>query len=372
MAWGGREPDKASRRWAGVGGTRIVALLLLFALLAVLARPVSLRAVALVTVAEGLGLEVPRPFAPAVERVPDVIGGVEVDRYAPSANGVSSADPAIVLVPGAAPAGRDDERVIAIATALARACRLVVVPELEVYGEDLVPADIERLVEVAGALSRDHGPVVFAGLSFGGSLSLVAADDPRLVDRVALVATFGAYADLAGVVQAVSAGVSLVDGRQIGWDPDPRAAGVVEEQLLGLLTGADRELVGAALVGERDAASLRSELRAVYDLLEDDDPERTMAHLDAAPKAVRDRIAEVSPARAAPDLAVPIVALHTRDDPVIPYGELARLEVTYSQTEALTLATFDHVGLGDEDEGWWVTVRDLWTTARFVHRILGA
>ncbi len=35
------------------------------------------------------------------------------------------------------------------------------------------------------------------------------------------------------------------------------------------------------------------------------------------------------------------------------------------------LATFDHVGLGDEDEGWWVTARDLWTTARFVHRVLG-
>jgi pimeloyl-ACP methyl ester carboxylesterase len=372
MALGGREPDEAPGRWARVGGTRIVALLLLVAVLAVLARPVGLRGVALVTVADGLGLDVPRPFAPAVEQVPDVIGGVEVDRYAPSANGVSSADPAIVLVPGAAPAGRDDERVVAIATALARASRTVVVPELEVYGENLVPADIERLVNVAGALSRDHRPVVLAGLSFGGSLSLVAADDPRLADRVALVATFGAYADLAGVIQAVTTGVSLVDGEQIGWDPDPRAAEIVEEQLLGLLTRADREAVVAVLMKDRDAASLRSELQAVYDLLQDDDPERTMVHVDAAPEAVRDRIAEVSPARAAPALAVPIVALHTRDDPVIPYGELARLKVAYPRTEALTLATFDHVGLGDEDAGWWVTARDLWTTARFVHRVLGA
>jgi pimeloyl-ACP methyl ester carboxylesterase len=371
MASGDREPRNAPGAWAGVNAPWIVALLVL-ALLAAMARPVFLRAVAIVTVAEGLGLEVPRPFAPAVERAPDVIGGVEVDRYAPWVNGVSSADPAIVLVPGAAPAGRGDERVVAIATALARASRTVVVPELEVYGEDLVPADIERLVDVAGALSRDHGPVVLAGLSFGGSLSLVAAADPRLADRVALVATFGAYADLAGVVQAATTGVSLVDGEQIGWDPDPRAAEVVEEQLLGLLTGADREVVAAALVGDHDAASLRAELRAVYDLLQDDDPGRTMDHVDAAPKAVRDRIAEVSPTRAAPDLAVPIVALHARDDPVIPYGELVRLKVAYSQTEALTLATFDHVGLGDDDAGWWVTFRDIWTTARFVHRVLGA
>lgn len=349
-----------------------MALVLIVAFLAVMARPGGLRVLALVTVAEGLGLQVPRPFAPAVEQVPDVVGGVEVDRYADSANGASSTHPAIVLVPGAAPAGRGDQRVVAIATALARAARTVVVPELEVYGEDLVPADIERLVDLAEALSRDHGPVVLAGLSFGGSLSLVAADDPRLADRVALVATFGAYADLAGVVQAATTGVSLVDGEQIGWDPDPRAAEVIEGQLLGLLTRADRELLVAVLAGDRDAASLRSDLRAVYGLLEDDDPGRTMAHLDAAPVTVRDRIGEVSPARAAPDLDVPIVALHTRDDPVIPYGELSRLEVVYGQTEALTLATFDHVGPGDEDEDWWVTARDLWTTARFVHRVLGA
>jgi len=372
MAWGGRELDGVPRGWARVRRIQLVALLLVVAMLALLARPVSLRAVSLLTVAEGLGLDVPRPFAPAVEQLPDVIGGVEVDRYAPEVNGASSADPAIVLVPGAAPAGRNDKRVVAIATALARASRMVVVPELAVYGEDLVPADIERLVAVAGALSRDHGRVVLAGLSFGGSLGLVAAADPRLADRVALVATFGAYADLAGVVQAVSTGMSLVEGAAIGWEPDPRAAGVVEEQLLGMLTGADRQLVVAVLAGASEAASLGSELRAVYDLLKDHDPEWTMTHVDAAPEAVRNRIAEVSPVRAAPELAVPIVAMHARDDPVIPYGELLRLQVAYAQTETLTLTTFDHVGFGDGDEGWWVTARDLWTTARFVHRILRA
>jgi pimeloyl-ACP methyl ester carboxylesterase len=372
MALPNREPRGEPGAWAGISRTRIVALVLLVALLAAMSRPAILRVVALMTVAEALGLEVPRPFAPAVARVPDVVGGVEVDRYAPLDHGVASADQAIVLVPGATPAGRGDERVVAIATALARASRTVVVPELEVYGEDLVPADIERLVDVAGALSRDHGPVVLAGLSFGGSLSLVAAADPRLADRIALVATFGAYADLAGVVQAVTTGVSFVDGEQIGWDPDPRAAEVVEEQLLGLLTGAEREVVAAALAGEHDPDSLRPELRAVYDLLDDDDPGRTMTHVDASPKAVRDLIVEVSPTRAAPGLTVPIVAMHARDDPVIPYGELARLKLAYPQTEALTLVTFDHVGLGDDDAGWWVTFRDLWTTAGFVHRILAA
>jgi pimeloyl-ACP methyl ester carboxylesterase len=372
MSNGGRERDEAPAGWVWVGGTRLVALLLLVALLAVLARPVGLRVVALVTVAEGLGLDVPRPLAPVVDRVPDTIGGVEADRYARSVNGVSFDDPAIVLVPGAAPAGRGDDRVVAIATALARASRTVVVPELEVFGEVLVPDDVDRLVDVAGALSRDHGPVVLAGLSFGGSLSLVAADDPRLADRVALVATFGAYADLAGVVQAVTTGVSLVDGERIGWDPDPRAAEVVEAQLVGLLGGDDREEVEATLAGERSSADLAPPLRAVVEVLDEDDPARVVELLARTPPEVQDRIAEVSPVTVAPDLQVPIVALHARDDPVIPYGELVRLEAAYPQTRALTLATFDHVGLGDGDTSWWVTARDLWRTSRFVDLILAA
>jgi pimeloyl-ACP methyl ester carboxylesterase len=370
MARGDREQDDEPAAWAVVGGTRIVALLLLVAMLAVLARPVGFRVVALMTVAEGLGLDVPRPFAPAVERVRDVIGGVEADRYAPSVNGVSLDDRAIVLVPGAAPAGRDDDRVVAIAIALARASRTVVVPELEVYGEDLVPDDIERIVDVAGVLSRDHGPVVLAGLSFGGSLSLIAADDSRLAGRVALVATFGAYADLAGVIQAVTTGESVVDGERIGWDPDPRAAEVVEEQLLRLLEHDDREEVDAVLAGERDADELPPPLRSVVEILDEDDPARVMELLTRTPPEVQDRIAEVSPVTVAPDLQVPIVALHARDDPVIPYGELRRLERAYPDTDAITLITFDHVGPGD-DEGWWVAARDLWRTARFVDRVLG-
>ncbi|MFU8839423.1 MAG: hypothetical protein ACNA8R_01720 [Nitriliruptoraceae bacterium] len=99
---------------------------------------------------------------------------------------------------------------MAIATAIARADRVVVVPELEVYSEQLLPGDVERITEVALALADEQPGVVLAGLSFRGSLGLLAAADPQLVDQVRLVATFGAYADLAGVIQAVTTCVSLV------------------------------------------------------------------------------------------------------------------------------------------------------------------
>ncbi len=373
----GGHRDGQQRRWWLAAGAVVVAVA------AVAATPM---AIALATVADGLGFDPPRPWAATVTRSADEIGGVEVDRYrpvrtprpgrvagSPTATTSRAADrPAVLLLPGATPAGRDDRRVVEIATAFARTDRLVVVPELEVYDEDLRPADVDRIVAVGSALADDHGQVVLAGLSFGGSLALLAAAEPGLDDRVALVATFGAYADLAGVVQAATTGVSLVDGARHEWESDPRASEVVQEQALQLLTDEDRARVAAALEGEADAGDLDAALRAVYDLLRDPDPARTREHLDASPAAVRDRIAEVSPAQQAPELAVALVAAHARDDPVIPHAELLRLERTYPHARTLELVTFDHVGLGDEEHGWWVTLRDLWQTARFARAILSA
>ena len=331
------------------------------------------RGVATATVLDGLDLGVPRPLAPQVARRSTTVGGVEVDRYEPVGATTRAAQrPAIVLVPGATPDGRDDRRVIAIATAVARADRSVVVPELAVYGEDLLVGDLERIVAVTAGLAGSNDGVVLAGLSFGGSLALIAADDPAVRDQVRLVATFGAYADLAGVVQAAITGVSLVDGQRIPWQADPRAQEVVRGQLLDLVDEQARTALEAALDRELDPDALPEALRSLHDLLVEGEPDRVMARLEAAPEVVRDRIAAVSPVRAAPDLAVPLVALHALDDPVIPYGELLRLQATYPQLRAFTLRTFDHLGFGDGEHGWWVQVRDLIETARFVTVILEA
>lgn len=368
-----RPPSRsASRRRRGC----LLPLLLLAGLVAagvVWGPALAVRGVATATVLEGLDLGVPRPLAPEVTRRSTTVGGVEVDRYEPVGGSHRAAQrPAIVLVPGATPQGREDRRVIAIATAIARAQRSVVVPELAVYGEDLLVGDLDRIVAVTAGLADTNDGVVLAGLSFGGSLALIAADDPAVRDQVRLVATFGAYADLAGVVQAAITGVSLVDGQRIPWEADPRAQEVVRGQLLELVDERARSALEAALDRELDPDALPVALRSLHDLLVEGEPDRVMAHLDAAPEVVRERIAAVSPVRAAPDLAVPLVALHAVDDPVIPYGELQRLQATYPQLRALTLRTFDHLGLGDDGHGWWVRVRDLIETARFVTVILEA
>lgn len=341
---------------------RLLLVPLVVVLLLWLVPPFRAHLTAVATVADGVGISSWRPFAPSVSTGKGSVGGHTADLYAPVGDA-----PTVVLVPGAVPAGRDDPRVEGLAGALARADRRVVVPELAVYDEQLVPDDVDRLVAVARAASGEAGPVVLVGISFGGSLALLAAADPRLEGRVAGVATFGAYADLVGVIQAATTGGSVVDGRSIPWPADPRAEEVVREQLVTLLPDREADAVRAALEEDRDPGHLPRGARAVHDLLANDDPERTYRLARALPPRIRERLAAVSPVAVADRLSdVPVLAMHTRDDPVIPYGELVRLGTTVPHTRLLTVDSLGHAGFEVSSPGGWVgAVDDLATITSF-------
>lgn len=338
--------------------------LLLVALVATavsLLPPVRVRTVAAATVLEALGWPVLRLGAPPVARSTATVGGVPSVRWGPD-----HPAPAILLVPGATPQGADDPRVVRLARALARADRVVVIPELELYDEELVRRDVDRLVRVTRALAVDHGPVTLFGISFGGSLCLLAAAEvPGLVRRVV---TFGAYADLVGVIQAATTGVSLVGTERIPWDADPRAYGVVRDELLALLDPADAAQVERALGG--GPPPTRAVAEAAYELLTNDDPARTPTLAAQLPSSVRTRIDEVSPATAAGALAaVEVVAMHSRDDPVIPYGELRRLAALLPHARTVTVSSFTHADW--TPRGWWRTARDLVATWQVATALLG-
>lgn len=319
------------------------------------------RVTAAATVAEGLNLAVWRAFAPAVTMETSTVADIEVDVYAPAHDA-----PTMLLVPGAAPGGREDPRVIGLATAFARSDRRVVVPELEVYDQKLVPQDVDRLVRLTAALSSPDRPVVLLGISFGGSLSLVAAADPRLEGRVRGVATYGAYADLVGVAQAATTGTSVVAGETIPWDADPRAEELVQDELLSLLPSAEAEAVRQALETGQ-TGQLDGPAQTIHTFLNNDDPERTFVLAEQLPGQVRDRLAAVSPTSVADELSdVEVVAMHGRDDPIIPRGELLRLGQTVPHARLLTVDSLEHADPElTSPAGWLGTLDDLQTIWSF-------
>jgi acetyl esterase/lipase len=310
---------------------------------------IQARAKAVAVVTEAFGIPFPRPLAPPVHRIDASLDGVTGHLYLPDRRA-----PAIVLLPGAAPRGKDDPRAVRLARALAHAGRVVFVPDLTLAERRLDPEDVERVVRAVEELSADpraEGPMVLVGISYGGSYAMVAAADPRLRGRVALVATFGAFFDLMGVIQAASTGATLVAGMEFPWQGHPMARAVLEAQATALLPAADRPGLQAALDGTGDPNDLGPAAGAVYDLLANRDPARTPDLFGRLPEDIRERLDSVAPASVVDRLQVPVIAMHSVDDPAVPYAEFLRLARAFPQARLVSVESFRHVDL--KSGGGW-------------------
>jgi pimeloyl-ACP methyl ester carboxylesterase len=310
-------------------------------------------------VLESLGLDVPRPFAPQVLRREATLDGVEGDIYLPAGLG-----PPVLLVHGAAVLGKDDPRLVRLARAVARSGRVVFVPQLVLAERRFVQEDVGRIVRGALALaSTGDQPVTILGISYGGSFALVAAADPRLRGHLAQVAVFGAYFDLVGVIQAVTTGASAVGGRRYPWAGPPQARGILEEGATDLLQPAAREEVRRALA-TGNPVGLKGDARALYDLLVNRDPSRTAALAARLPEGARELLREFSPSSVADRLDVPIISMHSLEDPAVPIAESIRLVRALPETRLVVVRGFRHVdfmsagGLGE-------AVGDLFAAWRF-------
>ncbi len=298
---------------------------------------------AALTLSDALGFGVPYPLAVPVRRRAVTVDGTTGDLYLPGRPG-----PPMVMLSGAVEEGKDDPRFVRLATAVARSGRLVFVPDLELARKRLVRADIERIVRAVAALHHrlPYGTRVgMVGISYGGSLGLVAAADPRLKGRLAQVVTFGAYYDVLGVIQAAATGFSLVGQRRLPWMHNTEAAQVlrlVSEHLVG--EGEYVQLARAFARG-REPAALPRELRAVYNLVTCDDPDRTAELAHELGAHARAFIGDFSPRAVADRITVPVVALHSRHDPAVPYAELLRMKEGMPHVTDVTLKSFTHVDL---------------------------
>ena len=330
--------------------------------------PVQARGKAVAVLADAIGLPFPRPAGAPVSREAATMGGVPGDLYSPGQPG-----PAIVLIPGAAVGGKDDPRVVRAARSLARAERVVFVPTLELAERRFVEEDIDSIIRSTAALADQEivrGPVTLLGFSYGGSFALVAAADPRLDGRLAQVAVFGAYYDLIGLVQAVTTGVSLVDGRRIPWEGHPLAEAILRARAVTLAPGKEQNALQAALEG-RSPEGLGRRSRVIYDLLVNEDPARTFDLAARLPKPTRDTLARFSPSSVADRIDVPVVAMHSTDDPAVPFGEALRLQRGMPGTRLVSVEVFRHVDFSATSPAAWLQAADdLWNAWRFTSWVL--
>ena len=256
--------------------------------------------------------------------------------------------PALVLVLGADPAPPEDERVARLLEALARTGFAVLLPLSEELDAKRVGAvEVERLVEAFLFMERDDrvrdDRIAFLGLSVGGSLSLVAAADARIADRVWFVQAIGPYYDAISLAaSALSAEHRTAEGVE-PWPPARVTVDVIGETLLVALTEEQREaLVGVNLESaERLLAELAPEQRALLEA--------------------------VSPSAVIEGLRAPLYLLHDRSDRFVPWTESEALAAAYPPAVYHRLDLFEHV---DPQVGnLSVLLRDGWRLMRLFSRI---
>ncbi|MFZ1413596.1 MAG: hypothetical protein WAS73_03300 [Defluviicoccus sp.] len=263
----------------------------------------------------------------------------QADLYQPGA----PAQGGIVLVPGLTPKGRDDARLVAFATTLARARFTVLVPELERMRALTVTADDVRPIAdaiVHLAATRRGKPVGIAAVSFGVGPAVLALQEPETEGLVRFAMTIGGYYDLADLVTFVTTG-AYRDTTGTGWrrrqpkhygkwifvlSNAPRVADINDRVLLTEM--ARRRLDDATAPVDDLAAGLGAEGRTVYRLLTNTAPEQVPALLAELPPTMTSELDRLDlKRRDLSRLAVDFVIVHDRDDRIIP------------ETHALALAS---------------------------------
>lgn len=319
---------------------RLAALLaaLLLALPALAAARAALVAGALLV--EFLSAGAWAPLTRAVRapvRTPLGAPGVDADRYVVPA--LRPPRP-LVLVHGVTPEGKDDPRVRQAAALLARAGFAVAVPTVPGLTRGrLRPEDVEPVVATLAAAGP--GRLAMLAVSLGAGPALLAAADPRVRDRVAVVVALGAYASGPELLRFFLTGdyaFGPVRGRV---DHDPA---VVEHFLR-----ANAEL----LPSPEDARRLSRD-RAAAAAFVADPPPRVRALLDA-----------LSPVRVLPAVRARLVLVHGRGDRAVPYTESLRLAAARpAGTTVAVVGAIGHVegasvweGLGDAARAWAAVYR---------------
>jgi hypothetical protein len=294
---------------------------------------------------------------------------------------------AIVLVPGAARLGKDDPRLVAFASTVARARFAVLVPEIANLRTQRLSSEDARPVEaairyLAGCLEPRQAPSIgLAAISYAAGPALLAALAPTTADRIGFAFVIGGYYDVEAVLTFFTTGY-FRDGPDGVWrHREPNAYGkwmFVRANAARLASPADRAALdeiatrklddlGAGITDLR--ARLGPEGRAVMTLLDNRDPERVPALMAALPAPIRADLRALDLERLDfSGLPFDLILVHGRDDPIIPSTESEALAAA-APADKVSLYLVDHLAHVELSPAGLLDGFELWQA---IYRILAA
>ncbi len=306
-------------------------------------------------------------------------GVVEADVYQPGTPGPHAG---VVLQLGAR-LERRDPVLVRFADALARLGVVVLVPGSDnLLAGRILPEEPEAVRRAYQLLvSRpdvDPARTGLLGFSIGGGLSVIAASEEALRDRVRFVSSLGGYFDARELLLAVGSRSIEVSGEERPWQPHPLTLEVLATQLVDTLPApVDRALLARAFlqrqpVDEAEWASLTPAGRDARQLLEGVSREEARAIVARLPEATRSRLAAISPSSFLPGLRARLYLMHDTGDSYIPFSEtrlLAASAPAGTLQRYVETSIFEHV-YPDRPVPWYTFVPELWALSQYVYAVL--
>jgi pimeloyl-ACP methyl ester carboxylesterase len=242
----------------------------------------------------------------------------------------------IVLVHGMHPLGMHEPRLVALARAFAHAGIAVLTPHIEGLAHFELSTESIGSIDRAASRLASHLRVpdvgVF-GISFSGALALIAASRVSSRTHIGFVVALGAHHDLLRFAAfALGNPVTGPSKEQCATRPHPYAAAVIAFNVAeDLFSPADlpraKEALLALLQSDRArstrvAATLSQNGRAMFASLQRhrSEPTRMKAVHEAVLRQAQ-RLRELSPVGSLHKVSMPVVLMHGKDDPVVPWTE---------------------------------------------------
>ena len=322
-------------------------------------------------------------------------GTIRARLYTP----VGHADaPALMVIHGVHYLGMDEPRLEAFASAMAGCGLRVLTPELpDIKDYHIGPSSIARIGDAATWLAEQSRlrrgknpgiapagfvPVGVMGLSFSGSLSLLAAAEPQYRPYIKFVVAVGSEDEMSRVANYYLTGSALrPSGDAETLAPHEYGALVLEyESLQDFVPAPDRDAVRLVLrdhlyedfPAERAALArlTPAQVAEAKQLMDTTSPitRRMIAESDARHLAA---MASVSPNGQLGQLATPVFLLHGEADNIIPSAETQWLEREIPQRDmqaALISPVISHLDMDEKGP----TFADQWRLIRFFAKMLHA
>ncbi len=258
---------------------------------------------------------------------------------------------ALLLVPGAAEEGKDDPRLVAFATTLARARFTVLVPDIGSLRELKVsPDNVQEIGDAFAWLVSRHelapgGRGGMVAFSYAAGPVILAAMKPEIRERTGFIMAVGGYHNLVQVLTFFTTGWFRQDGQWLYLEPNEYGKWVfVLSNLDRLDNAADRALVRTMakrkmtdLSASLDdlAVQLQPQGKDLYAFITNRDPQRAPELLRQLPPGILADMDALDLANK--DLSLldaRLLLIHGYDDSIIPYTESITLAETLPKDQA--------------------------------------